>query len=96
MNYTKGEWKVAGNKINSVHIYREECPEPIIGLGSGVVICGIRGMGHTSMADAQLIASAPDMYEVLKEFVETATITDPTQLKVFNKMKKAIAKAEGK
>jgi hypothetical protein len=37
-----------------------------------------------------------EIYEAIKEFVETATITDPTQLKTFNRMKKAIAKAEDK
>ena len=95
--YTKGEWKIAGNKIDSLHIYREECPEPIIGHGTGIVVCEILSMSPFSMADAHLISSAPDMYEILKSIKEAWLLGNIIMsVEGLEMIDKVIAKAEGK
>jgi len=107
MNYTKGEWKVAiakyKGKWSQIHIYREECQEPIIGMGSGTVICtmtncDVLGDDTESLANANLIAASPDMYEALKRLLKKmpdcggCIKTEATILEAQD----ALAKAEGK
>ena len=106
MNYTKGEWKVAmacyDNQLPAIHVYREECPYPIIGNGSGIVICKISNSDlEGGLANAHLIAAAPDMYEALREaeaildlVAQGVTIT--SLQRTLPIVKKALAKAEGR
>lgn len=63
MSFTKGEWKVAKvqyeGKFPSIHVYREEAPEPIIGQGTGRVICVVSNTDSPDAeANAYLITAA--------------------------------------
>lgn len=61
INYTKGEWKVSCRK----NVYGDEC----YAINSGdEMIAIISGFGHK--ANAQLIASAPLLYEALKAIIK--------------------------
>lgn len=82
MSYTKGIWE----------IFETNDGRFLIRNNQGTEVCAY----IKKIDDADLLVSAKDMYEALKEFIETATITDPKQIPIFNKMKRVIAKAEGK
>jgi len=109
MNYTKREWKVAlaryKNKLPAIHIYREECPEPIVGHGSGIVICTINTESVEAEANAHLIAAAPLGYELAKftslvsaTWIEEGTleIGEGDYLRMKQLALEFLAKAEGK
>ena len=73
--YTKGKWKVVVTKYKdkypSIHIYREEAKEPIIGYGTGKVICEISNTDSLeAVANAYLIAKSPCMAELLQRLVD--------------------------
>lgn len=81
MEYTKGEWTTGQREGEYSHWVD-------IGMSQRITV--------VNKANAQLIASAPDLYEALKELVgrdEYGSIRLPTQ--ALDIMKKAIAKAEG-
>lgn len=64
--FTKGEWKVAISrnlgKFPSCHVFSEEPPNS----NSGRVICDIANTDNFEfMANANLIAAAPEMYNLL-------------------------------
>ena len=87
INYTKGEWIL--NK------------EPY--LGKDTYILWVAGEGQiakitTNKANAQLIASAPDLYEALKNLrhIYTDYLKGSRELDFWVKVDKALAKAEGK
>jgi len=81
MNYTKGEWR-QWSSMNGHHIWCNNTH--IADVDSG-------------KADAQLIASAPDLYEACKE-VAKAYKCSPTSMQPLFWLRcvQALAKAEGK
>ncbi|MBA7498639.1 hypothetical protein ES704_01376 [subsurface metagenome] len=89
MNYTKGEWEVKRLPITGgVAIYA----------GNDLIAGGLEE------ANAQLIASAPDLYEALRKCAEAINMllikygngVLSEESTVYKKAKKALAKAEGK
>ena len=83
MEYTRGEWQVVD------HAWRDkELPfDKVIFVETSRNV-----VARTwNRADAQLIASAPDLYEALKGMVEIG-LTGEVQQQIM----KALAKAEGK
>jgi len=95
MNYTKGEWKVSEFKARELRVCNEY--ENICYL----VSMPLEGQ---ELANAHLIAAAPDMYEACYAFSTALAIwqKDPakspiTLATIFNEtIGKALAKAEGK
>ena len=90
LNYTKGEWRIHPTHKTDVYALRDgshfiaECGNPHLPNGE-------------DLANAQLIASAPDMYEALKEIVSWKDATNvkfPTY--AMGQAEKALAKAEQK
>jgi len=86
MNYTNGEWKPYKTATGwSVYADGDEVSE--------VYSC------HTGLAEAnaQLIASAPDLYEACKELEPYFTWLEENKLiRITSLFKQALAKAEGK
>ena len=85
MNHTKGEWKVG---LDSWDTY--------IGTGNQYLAKMINSGSLTDAevkANANLIASAPDMYEALKEIL-FYNIEMPST--IIEQIQKALAKAEGR
>jgi len=89
MEYTKGEWKLTKDKRQ-------------IWVGDGtdkmcVAYLGIKGMSlpdDECIANAHLIAAAPDMYEALRQYVRIGILDEyPNYLKG---AKNILAEAEGK
>lgn len=83
MEYTKGEWKVIPEMIG----------KKLISYGVGtnstdIALMISRDLGKAE-ANAQLIAAAPDLYEVCKKVRMAYNIH-------FSELDKALAKAEGK
>lgn len=86
MNYTEGVWTKRGLFIKTEE--RGYIAE-VLGLADP----------YEEEANAQLIASAPDLYEALKEaqdFIEWVGNAFSNKDALRNKIKKALAKAEGK
>jgi len=81
MNYTKGKWKVDKQG--------RDYPNMVIEPTSGRVIADC----YDSEANAHLIASAPDMYEALREICRRY---DEDGILDISPARKALAKAEGK
>ena len=85
MEYTKGEWKKQGNRIE---VYGRgvicECPSPQSG---GV---------FELVANTNLIAAAPDMYEVFKVATGQLNSTGVVAVRTLRKMNETLGKAEGK
>ena len=112
MEYTKGEW-VADIRVGvvAVHLKDNEKFNCLDGMrkqciywASGKYVDDEVGDGHWTVTDedkanAQLIASAPDMYEALKELTKytegSIMRTIPEQKAIVIKAYKALAKAEG-
>ena len=95
MEYTKGEWKIKRfDTICSASIFASgECVADIISdVEDGPTL-------DESLANANLIAAAPDMYEALKATEYTMSV-DPSELMehpiTASMVREAIAKAEGK
>ena len=94
MEYTKGEWKVSKPFKEIPYSVSSNEKYPIARLG----------FTQEDEANAQLIASAPDMYEALKKFELLFPISRlakglPSQMMIgdaIEKARQAIAKAEGK
>lgn len=91
MNYTKGEW--IPNALLASHHGNSADSSAIITTDKQV-IC-LLGEVDEKQANAQLISTAPDMYEALKEWEYAFENTESTA-KAFRMMQAAIAKAEGK
>ena len=97
MDYTKGEWKVTLGGVDLPEHQRIVISE--LGIGeSGIMnirtICKTLDYGEPEemVANAQLIASAPDMYEALKGLADCKL----TMAEFLLAMNKVLAKAEGK
>ena len=78
INYTKGEWEQGGQVI-----YKAD-GRPIIATVNYI------GMEDEGKANAQLIAAAPDMYEVLKDIAEMKVMP----VSYIELAKRALAKVE--
>lgn len=88
MGYTKGEWKVADN-INGIYIMVDDDHNPVA--------------ETWTKANAQLIASAPKLVEVLKSVLKTIEDSGHWWIDCPDKggfdteiLQQALAKAEGK
>ena len=90
MNYTKGEWKRI--YVPEAHLVTIAA----VGLDSNHAIATINKKSFPDewKANAQLIASAPDMYEALKGIV--ADLENYIQPYILEATKEALAKVEGK
>ena len=87
MEYTKGEWMLRkdGMTVETAHA---PC---------GHVIAMMNGIGDKVQADAHLIASAPDLYEALKEAEQHLIMLGAKSDSYARRnIKQALAKAEGK
>lgn len=86
-NYTKGKWKIVSDEM-SILI----CDEV------GRVIVVVKdGSYEEKVANAQLIASAPDLYEALKGCADIVAALDGTgDTPLGRQIAKALAKVEGK
>ena len=97
--YTEGEWKV--NRDNRFRILSIVAGKMSITRQIGPHI-GDYGLHSENIANANLIAAAPDMYEALKKLEPTITsirdaeIVHPTMKAITVEALKALSKAEGK
>jgi len=98
MNYTKGEWKVTKHKPLDNYVIA------VLGEKQYLddTICQL-GYSPNMLANAHLIAAAPDMYEALQELTEITHdlglgdgSPDPQVEASNRKARQALAKAEGK
>lgn len=92
MNYTKGEWKI-------LHVPEAHQPFLIgIGLDDNHPVATVTKthFPDEAKANAQLIASAPDLYEALKDLLADTDKTGYTSVPHIIKATEALAKAEGK
>jgi len=93
MEYTKGEWEI--KKLEYTHEDRIKITsQPKDGMFE--MVCFVYGENNRE-SNARLIATAPDMYEALKE-LKTAIDKGQERLGVgrLERLEAAIAKAEGK
>lgn len=108
MNYTKGEW-IADIRVGmvAVHIEDKEKFNCLDGMRDECLYYAHGYRDHTgtwqvspeTVANANLIAASPDMYEALKLFDDYLTAAYPSNMKLRQAaaaMEKALAKAEGK
>lgn len=88
INYTKGEWKTHHDNLGGFYIVNENRWIAKIYSMSGILECE---------GNAQLIASAPDLYEALKEAIRfyDAPLTQRESGDLVEFLQKALAKAEG-
>jgi hypothetical protein len=95
MNYTKGEWKVKDDRPHfSIQVGRQNIAS----------ISSLNNMlNDEKLANAHLIAAAPEMYEALRELSEITHDlglgdgTPDPQIEASNKKaRQALAKAEGR
>ena len=87
MNYTKGEWKIHKDEHNATWVVTDTSKVCVL----------LDGANARVKANAQLIASAPDLYEALKAVVERYEIIligDDQKCDVM--AIEALAKADGK
>jgi len=94
MKYTQGKWinKKAALNVKDPMFYKTDVT------CGGVRIAQVAGIGEdNSNANAQLVASAPELLEVLKHFVKSFASGQREKCDVaLIEAKQAIAKAEGK
>jgi len=108
MNHTQGEWTIKENGRNETPSIRAKYPD-----NSGTQeVCRIKDtFGHTTMANAHLIAASPDMLEALKRVLyithndgiglsdigsNRVTFTADQMNEMGDLMRQVIAKAEGR
>jgi hypothetical protein len=100
MNYTKGEWKVEEDNLGCKNIIVDK--QEIFSIGGDTNEIGYTtGLSNEEqdLANAHLIAAAPEMYEALKEMVRhfnQDVLNTYFDNKTLNPAKQALAKAEGK
>jgi len=96
--YTKGEWRVDRKRSSFEYdIYSKDNPPKVIARVPSGVSNYSRLVPAEGEANAQLIASAPDLYEACKEGLELLSINlEANRGKVSELLKQALAKAEGK
>lgn len=99
MNYTKGQWRVEPIKSDGTLVYARINPNSIgyVGKDAIGVYKNRKRTDEEIMADAQLIAAAPAMYEALKSIVDgidggTERLGTGRETAV----RQALAQAEGK
>ena len=91
MNYTKGEWKAWWH--DEIDEYESDLRIRVNGTDLAIILTDNT---QEAEANAQLIASAPDLYEALnklyKAYLRVTTMPDEASREAI----KALAKAEGK
>jgi hypothetical protein len=89
MNYTKGEWQYWPDT--------GEIKSALLKNNGFVKVCDVtvQDSPERLLVNARLIAAAPRLYEALKEIYEGDADHVPSD-EVWERAKKAIAKAEGK
>ena len=92
--YTKGEWLPYQLKSNNVSVcVKTEGDSVAVEIASLNTLLGY----DTVVANANLIAAAPDLYEACKEARRNIDLTGyVTVVTIVNFIDKALAKAEGK
>ena len=96
MNYTKGEWKASIDKqFNIIRIVSDKVAVVVSKVGPHIMEYGTH---PENLANAHLIAAAPDMYEALKNIVANwADMNFPETMRLsMDKALTVLAKAEGK
>ncbi len=106
MDYTKGEWKTAEHSKDFVYCLNKRGVNRFsLQVQAGYDDKDQRTSNEELIANAALIAAAPDMYEALKAFESAFSNFDimakglPAQMAAgdaVGKAREAIAKAEGK
>jgi len=97
MEYTKGGWEVtrwAGH--NDIHVSVNEGSYMGFIANCGNPVADTLPTNPEALANAHLIASAPDLYEALKDWVDWAIDDERTRVMPMGKSDKALAKAKGK
>jgi len=95
MKHTKGKWfprKCTDGEIDIASHLSETMESPSIAIVQPVSSMLAKVGGGTTEANARLIASAPDMLEVLKNAEGVVRLTSPSMA---DTIKEQIAKAEG-
>ena len=94
LEYTKGEWQIAGRNADGYSIKQVGCSCKI----AQVIKDPLYVNQDTALANAQLIAASPELYEACKLALDYIVEYD-TQNKVISglsfQLNKALAKAEG-
>jgi len=90
MNYTKGEWKAEQDAANSIRIFSQDSEQI-----ASVMDYDGNDITEEMEANAHLIAAAPDAYKELKEAYGMGLFDGCDDIQ-FNRIKQALAKAEGK
>ena len=94
MNYTKGEWEIE-NWGHGISIWKsDDRPNPTTQIAHLPLNHGLKD--SEVEANARLIASAPDMYEALKNLIASFRDTPLFATDVVTDALAAIRKAEGK
>ncbi len=87
MDYTKGEWRESHGDIY--------CNEEKIASSESLGLLGLSRITEAK-ANAQLIASAPDLYEAAKQVSRESGPDMSPSLGAIDDLREALAKAEGK
>jgi len=97
MNYTKGEWNVTRNNLSKVTL-----PSKLTVRSNTGCPIAILTDSERSIADAHLIAAAPDLYEACKGLEKVFELTKANSQwrssyadQKVEAMEQALAKAEG-
>lgn len=102
--FTKGNWKIEQTKIENTDVVCQTVLKTDLKYNSikTPVICDLYGQDtEEGKATAQLLLSAPELYECLKELVETVISEVPPKYidevysEILSKSKNAINKALG-
>ncbi len=99
MNYTKGEWKQVFSTVTNIP---NDAEHIVVAANSDpkklVALTGLSGAKdeEESLANAHLIAAAPDMYLAIQHFLNHNDDGGQPCAICLKRFNKAIAKAEGK
>lgn len=80
--YTKGEWKVVAEDTSFVVTDKNGCE-----------LVRTKRWSEIDQANAQLIASAPDLYEACKEARDYLSFNKGNASPIYDKLNEALAKA---
>jgi len=96
MEYTKGEWKVIQKKASKVPFF-DGFTLSVEGGKLLIALCDREKWDNKKqrLANAHLIAAAPDAYKELKEAYDMGLFDGCDDIQ-FNRIKQALAKAEGR
>ncbi len=97
MKHTKGKWIIDTESDNQIWIVQEDGNLIIAKINQGELPGGQFETTEEERANAQLIASSPELLEALKVAIKLIRFLDPkdTQLGHVESFEQAIKKAEG-